>query len=204
MLRLKQMQPIGRGTNRACFVHPEKADRCIKVTVSGDPSESERERYYYALLEQKHVSWDHLARFYGTIETDLGTGYLFELPRDYDGEISKTLHYYLNTADSFYIDDLFLRLRELFAYLLANRIVVKDINVLNILYQRTGQTQGRLVIIDGLGNSRRVSYFASRFSAFARWKTLRRWKEFETTWPRKIRRHPRYIDQLERFRSEER
>lgn len=195
MLILAHEHMIAKGTNRACYIHPEDQSKCIKVTISNDHSESEKEAQYYRFLQAKKISWDQIARFYGNIETDLGLGYVFDLPRDYNGEVSKTLHFYLNNPESFYIDNLFDLLNSLFDYLLEHRIIVKDLNFLNILYQREDNHHGRVIIIDGLGNSQRV-LLLSRLPWYAKRKILYRWDEFKASWPKKCKNRNDYILQL--------
>lgn len=44
MLKLKGVEPIGKGTNRACYEHPDDEMKCGKVTISDDFTESNREK----------------------------------------------------------------------------------------------------------------------------------------------------------------
>ena len=97
MIILKNKKIIGQGTNRACYIHPEDDSKCIKVTVSGDYSESNKEKKYYKVLENKNISWEMLAKYYGTVATDLGEGLVFDLVKDYRGEVSQTLESYLHS-----------------------------------------------------------------------------------------------------------
>ena len=35
MIKLNDITPFAQGGNRMCFVHPEKKDRCLKVSFEG-------------------------------------------------------------------------------------------------------------------------------------------------------------------------
>ena len=91
MLKLEPSALFGRGLRRECYFHPEDETKCIKIVVDGDHKETVREQSYYRLLEKRNISWRMLARFYGNVETNRGEGAVFELIRDYNGEVSKTL-----------------------------------------------------------------------------------------------------------------
>ena len=99
MLTLESSALIGRGLRRECYFHPEDENKCIKVVVSGDHKETRREQSYYRLLEKRNISWRMLARFYGNVDTNLGEGAVFDLIRDYNGEISKTLGHYFSAIN---------------------------------------------------------------------------------------------------------
>jgi hypothetical protein len=141
---------ISVGTNRACYTHPNDKLKCIKVNISDNLKETEREIRYYRYLQKKDVSWDMLAKFHGTIQTNIGEGEVVELVRDFDGNVSKQLGYSLkNNKNKEYIISQIEILRK---YLIDERIVVKDLNTANIVYQQYTEKTGRLVIIDGLNN----------------------------------------------------
>lgn len=95
MLQIKPSLYIGRGKHRDCFVHPENPNLCIKIAIKQNHAEIGRELSYYQFLEQRNISWDMISRFRGVIEMDRGDGAIFDLIRDYDGNISKTLDNYL-------------------------------------------------------------------------------------------------------------
>ena len=71
-------------------------NKCIKVIVAGDHKETAREQAYYRLLEKRNISWRMLPRFYGQVDTNRGRGAVFELIRDYNAAVSKTLKHYLS------------------------------------------------------------------------------------------------------------
>jgi len=168
MIDLTEDTIIGQGSNRACYMHPSDKNKCIKVTVAGDFSESEKEKTYYNYLEKLKISWKNLAKYYGSLETTKGDGLIFELVRDADGEVSKTLSYYLQNADrTKTILNPMPLLRELKEYLLAENIMVKDFNTKNMMYQKLEGKKAKLVMIDGLVRSKIFS-----FSAYSKYLSL--------------------------------
>jgi hypothetical protein len=149
-IELSDKYLISVGTNRACYIHPNDKLKCIKINISDNLKETEREIRYYRYLEKKDISWEMLARFYGTVQTNIGEGEVVELIRDFDGTISRQLGYSLkNNKNKEYIVSQIDKLRK---YLIDERIVVKDLNTANIVYQQYTEKTGRLVIIDGLNN----------------------------------------------------
>ena len=158
-IQLKKSDLIASGTNRACYAHPEDDKKCIKVTISGNHKETNREISYYKYLQKKDISWDMLAQFYGTIQTNLGDGEVVELIKDYDLSVSKSLDYYFRKITS--QDDIqkFLQLLiKLKTYLYEEKIYVKDLNAVNVVYQKYSDTEGRVVIIDGLAHSNYIPF----------------------------------------------
>lgn len=176
VIELDDSSLVNTGTNRACYIHPHDQNKCIKITISGNPKESKREMRYYRLLQRRNTSMEMLAIFYGTVETNLGLGEVVELIRDYNGDISKEFSFYMNnnlieTSESFKMLD---KLKE---YLLAEKIIVKDLNTVNIAYQKYSPTEGRLVIIDGTMNSEWIP-ISTYIPYFTHKKILKIWKKF--------------------------
>ena len=88
-LQLDDPLLIGRGLHRECYQHPEYGNLCVKVVVAGNSDENRRESRYYRQLEARGISWDMLARFHGLVDTSRGEGAVFDLVRDFDGEVSR-------------------------------------------------------------------------------------------------------------------
>ena len=174
MIELSEKYLINTGTNRACYEHPEDKNKCIKIIISGNNKETSREIKYYKYLEKKNISWNMLSKYYGNIITNYGIGEVVELIRDYNGSISKELAHYIRTEeiDNKRIDYL---LNKLNNYLINEVIIVKDLNSVNIVYQKFSKNnEGRLVIIDGIGS--RGSIFS--FNYFKIKKIKKIWEHF--------------------------
>ena len=94
MIRLSAETPLGTGRHRKCYAHPDDAQRCIKIVYNsghGGDKETQRELKYYAHLSRYLKDWSGIPRYYGTVETDCGTGYVYDVITDYDGKPSITL-----------------------------------------------------------------------------------------------------------------
>jgi hypothetical protein len=85
--------------NRFVFIHPDDSSKCIKVVnfnhkrrrdqIFGLPNifrrsvkytnDNVKDIYGYSYLLNKSVDiWKHIPRYYGTIDTDIGTGQVYE------------------------------------------------------------------------------------------------------------------------------
>ena len=94
MIRLSEQSPLGTGRHRKCYAHPEDAQRCIKIVYhrgDGGDKEIRRELKYYAHLGRRLKDWSGIPRYHGTVETDCGTGYVYDVIADFDGK--QALHY---------------------------------------------------------------------------------------------------------------
>ena len=201
MLTLESSHLIGRGLRRECYVHPGDENRCVKVVVAGDHKETVREQSYYRLLAKRDISWQMLARFYGSVDTNRGPGAVFELIRDYNGEVSKTLEYYFSATTETGLDyqKLSQALHLLKQYLLQWRIVTMSINPENIVLKKTGEFEASLVVIDNIGNSdfipicNYVAFMATR-------KIRRKWLRFTDSLSRDYNRNQALQQVLEKLK----
>ncbi len=182
MLLLNASDFVGKGLHRECYIHPNDEQRCIKVVVAGDLSESKREQSYYKLLQKRGVSWDILPRFHGVIETNKGAGAVFDLIRDYDGEISKTLEYYLSSEQLDNAENLGISqaINVFKQELYRQSIITMTLSPKNIMYKKTGINEGRLIIIDNIGNSDFIP-ICSYIDSLAKKKITRKLLRFEKT-----------------------
>ena len=180
MLEIDPSVLVGKGLHRECFVHPHNPDHCIKIVVAGNSDENRREAKYYSLLAGRGISWEMLTRFHGLVETNLGEGAVFDLVRDYDGEVSQTLTHYLDSGQLTDLDGQTLAqaFKALRFYLLENRVITMTLKTKNILFQKMEGGEGKLVIVDNVGNSDFIPI--TNYSAWlARLKIQRKWRRFE-------------------------
>jgi hypothetical protein len=115
------------------------------------------------------------------IDTSLGKGAIFDLVRDDDARISRSLHYYLSRNDrqfNAWIVDEIEYLKQSFY---DQWIVFHDLNPTDILVRRLGFDEFRLVVIDGVGHNHFFP-LASYSSAFARKKLVRVWNRRYRQW----------------------
>lgn len=184
MLKLTPSLFIAKGAHRECYVHSSDSNLCVKIIRDNHYKEMRREQSYYKLLNNRNISWKILPRFYGNVETNLGLGAVFDLIRDYDGEISKTLEYYLSSNEKGGFDsyDLHQALSDLKSCLIQDKIITMNIKARNIVYKKINQTEGLLIIVDDIGNSQ-ILPIANYVDYFAEKKILRKWDRFMLALP---------------------
>ncbi len=180
MLTLTPDLYIGRGYHRECYIHPDQPDRCVKVVVNGDDSETKRELGYYHKLIKRNIDWSMLPKFHAQVNTNKGEGVVFDLVLDYSGKVSKPLSHYLDSVEltanhAKALPKAFLQFSE---YLLSEKILTMTIKPKNILYKLTSATEGHLVLVDNIGNSDFLPV-CDYSSFFARLKIARKLSRFQ-------------------------
>lgn len=172
-----ESSPIARGRERTCFRHPQDPAKIIKVSAGSETTQSTREIKFFEDLERAGLSdYSHLPRYHGTVETNLGQGLVLELVCDHDGDISRSLEWYID--DGMTIAEAEEHLEQLHRYLLDNRIIFNhDLCCANLLLQKKTPGSARLVIIDGLGDVVSIQWL-NRFPSHVRAKIRRRWTRF--------------------------
>ena len=168
---------VGAGKERNCFVHPDHPDKAIKVVQGSVTKQTDREiKFYRTLQRRKNVSHKHIPFYFGKINTNFGSGHMFQMVRDYDGDISKPLLWYLK--EGYDLEKFDKQLEELRQYLIANHIIFNhDMYAGNILYMKESTSKGRLIIIDGLGDTVFLTWL-NAFPSHRISKINRRWKLF--------------------------
>ena len=170
---------IGKGLHRECYAHPCDEGKCVKIAYAGHHAETLREQRYYRLLDERAASWNNLSRYYGETHTNLGRGTVFQLIRDEDGAVSKTLQQYLTLptgGGGIIINELIHAVQELCDYMFDQRIITMTLKAKNICYQRRAP-RPRLVLVDSLGNSDFIP-LCSHVGYLAHIKIRRRWRRF--------------------------
>lgn len=168
MIDLSRAHLLGKGSSRACYLHPYDDRKCVKVTFSSRSDITCEEMKHYRRFMKRGISWDMLARAYGYVSTNYGEGAVFSLARDFTGEISRPLEYYLR-PDGLHLlsaDELLDALNTFRMYLFRERIVVRELKADNLIYQRLSSLEGKLILIDGVGNNEflPVANYSVRFA----------------------------------------
>lgn len=171
---LKPLKPFAHGGNRLCFVHPEHADRVIKVRrpeftledlrrkkgfpknlrpLSWFDDNQEEFRVMQDIARRVgHEAFSVISRCYGYEETDMGPGLTSELIRNGDGKISYSVMEYIWRFG--YSDELKTAANRFAETWLRLGIPSRDLILHNILVQCDAEQKiQRLVVIDGLGHS---------------------------------------------------
>ena len=170
-------KPIGKGSERACFVHPEDPRKAIKIPFSKAQQQTIRDIRFYRELKKRTVrSVIHIPEYYGLCDTNAGRGIVVDLVRNYDGEFSRPLGWYL--LQGVPIEEFDAYLEELKQCFLEHLIICgKDLNIGDLLVQKTSMSKARLVAIDGYGDASAFAWL-DRIPFFAQRKIRRRWKQF--------------------------
>lgn len=171
MISLSYETPFAMGGRRACYVHPDNRDRCIKVALpeakpemlhAKDPwwkrlrpvgyyNENLLDLKIHRLLaarlgESSHL---HFPKVYGLVTTDLGQGLETDLIRDPDGRIALSgKEYTMQNGTTDASEQALLELRE---FLVNHLILFRDPFPHNVIFQSLSDGRLRAVIIDGVG-----------------------------------------------------
>ncbi|RVU84583.1 hypothetical protein EOL70_09990 [Leucothrix sargassi] len=174
MLRL--IKELGRGKERVCYTHPQDDTKVVKVVYADVTKQMDREIAVYEQLGSRaDISYDHIPRYYQTVETDQGQGYVFDVVTNSDGTTAKPLHWYLQNGAR--LSDFSEQLNTLRAYFLKHAIVFcNDMSYDgNIIVRERSDGSKKLMVIDGLGDVSFIQW-PNRFDVFARRKITRRWE----------------------------
>lgn len=170
----------GQGSHKQCYRHPDDTKLCIKLPYNEDGKQDIlREIKYLQILDKRGKNYDILPKYYGTIQTNLGQGYIFELICDYDGKKSITLEDFILSpklfADKF--DFIANMLQNLKRQLYENEIITMVLFPENIIFQKLSDTEYQIRIVNDMGSSVLIplEYY---FKYFAHTKILRRWNRF--------------------------
>ena len=180
MIILKDEDFVGKGNERACYIHPEDKNKAIKITYENNNRKESKQtklevNYYKELEKRRMTNFKHLPKYFGEVKTDKGAGFVVELIRDFDGEVSKTFEYYLKKDGVLKYKK---ELEEYKQYFLDNCIIFNyGMMPKNILLRKNSETDFDLVLIDGVGD---VTYFTfpNKIPYFARRRINRRWDKF--------------------------
>ena len=178
-LQLEHTKPFAQGGNRLCFVHPEHADRCIKVRRpdfsladlrrrKGFPKNLQPLSHFDDNAEEFKVmkrfqhrygdnAFCHISRCYGFEDTDFGSGLVSELIRDEDQKISYSLKQYL--IEFGYSTALDQAIAEFSEFWERECIPSRELLLHNVVVQKNlDGSIARLVVIDGLGSPNLIPY----------------------------------------------
>ena len=170
MINLNEEASFAEGGNRKCFISPLDPDRCLKVLHKGlqedlkkrvpwykkfksdnyfdDNLREERAYSQKALKDCNDLSvWDHLARWHGMVETNLGPASETELIRN-NNEIAETLESYLFREGL--TVEITQAIQTFEAWLRKHLVLTKNIIPHNIVLSKENDIF-ILKIIDGLG-----------------------------------------------------
>ena len=146
---------IAKGVHKAVYKHPSNTRYCIKVTFTFRDTDIERELLYRKALKIRNKKPSLLPEYFGSVETNLGPGHVFEYIVDYDNqpslELKSVFEKNLDVREIFRVTPLeFVRnFREM---LLAQKIVVSDVDPSNFMVQRISADRFTFKVVDNIGS----------------------------------------------------
>lgn len=150
MIILSKEHYLGEGEQKQVFLHPDDEGLCIKFAKKDKRRKAGGLKREIRYTKKFQGVLEFLAKYRGELETNMGKGHLFDLIRNSNGEISATLSSSFRELDQ---NVLVGKIREIYQTLLKEGAVVSDLHVSNILVQLLGNSDYKLVLIDGFGNS---------------------------------------------------
>lgn len=180
IIQLDDSLLYGQGSHKKCFLHPHNKNLCIKIAYNeGGQNDLIREINYIDVLKRRHKDYSILPKYFGKVNTNLGTGYVFEIIRDYNNGRTQTLEDFITDLNLFSQNySLIVRLlKELKEKLYKNEITTMVLFPENILFQKTDENNYRVRIVNDMGSAVLIP-LEYHFKYFAHTKILRRWKMF--------------------------
>lgn len=174
IIQLDDSLLYGQGSHKKCFLHPHNKNLCIKIAYNeGGQKDLIREINYIDVLKRRHKDYSILPKYFGKVNTNLGTGYVFEIIRDYNNGRTQTLEDFITDLNLFSQNySLIVRLlKELKEKLYKNEIITM------VLFQKTDENTYRVRIVNDMGSAVLIP-LEYHFKYFAHTKILRRWKMF--------------------------
>ena len=180
IIQLDDSLLYGQGSHKKSFLHPHNKNLCIKLAYNkGGQKDLLREINYIDVLKRRHKDYSILPKYFGKVNTNLGTGYVFEIIRDYNNGRTQTLEDFITDLNLFSQNySLIVRLlKELKEKLYKNEIITMVLFPENILFQKTDENNYRVRIVNDMGSAVLIP-LEYHFKYFAHTKILRRWKMF--------------------------
>lgn len=180
IIQLDDSLLYGQGSHKKCFLHPHNKNLCIKIAYNeGGQKDLIREINYIDVLKRRHKDYSILPKYFGKVNTNLGTGYVFEIIRDYNNGRTQTLEDFITDLNLFSQNYSLIvsLLKELKEKLYKNEIITMVLFPENILFQKTDENTYSVRIVNDRGSAVLIP-LEYHFKYFAHTKILRRWKMF--------------------------
>lgn len=145
---------IAKGAHKAAYIDPRDERRCVKVLFRADDIDLQRELAYRRCLRSRGRELAMLPAYYGTVETNLGTGYVFERVLDYLGQPCPTVEDVFRAAALKPRPEQVRSVLECFRrQFLQENVITTNMEAVNFMVQRLGPGEGELSIrvIDNIG-----------------------------------------------------
>ena len=170
---------LGDGNHKIVYAHPTDKNLCVKLLRTPDDPDFAKEMRYRKALGKRADSMTLLTKYFGEVETNKGTGYLFERVIDFDGKSSPTMLNVLADAvinrDSLpELENLLLDFKKKY---FDERFLLAGVDPDNYLVQKISPTERRVRVIDNIGIASLVPlpYY---FDYFALKRGKKYWRRF--------------------------
>ena len=176
ILEIKKELFIGAGGHNATYIHPLDKTKCIKIPHDPNDGDVKKEMRYRRMCAKKLAKSRLVTEFFGTIETNLGLGYVFERVLDYNGQTSKDLRDFLpkTKPDSTTLQRIWTILLNFKSDFLRENIAIVDTDIENFMVQEATKGSFRVRIVDNIGTPVLIS-LVYWFEFAAAWKAKRYW-----------------------------
>lgn len=166
---------LSKGNHKEVYTHPDDKNLCIKILYVTHDSDFEREMKYRRALGSKADKMTLLTKYFGTVDTNMGTGYVFENVFDFDGSECKTvLDHIQNPVSVDDLTDLLVNFKQTF---INEKFIAAGMDPKNFLVQRLSSNERRVRIIDNIGTS--AKFPIVYYSSFLMVKRARKyWRRF--------------------------
>ncbi|XAW89616.1 YrbL family protein [Vibrio sp. CDRSL-10 TSBA] len=142
------------GSKRDVYIHPEDNTLCIKIQKVEDNQNLNEERFF-----KTHNNVRILPKYSGSVQTNLGKGLVVELIRDFDGNVSKSLHDYISSR-RISAEDAHKHIDYISHELLKKKVLIHDGNLKNIILRKTVHGSLQPILVDGFGvRNQNLKYF---------------------------------------------
>ena len=178
ILQIKQELFIGAGGHNATYIHPVDKTKCIKIPHTPDDGDVKKEMRYRRMCAKKLEKSRLVTEFFGTIETNLGLGYVFERVLDYNGKTSKDLKDFLpkTRPDTQTLQRIWTILLNFKSDFLRENIAIVDTDITNFMVQEPAPGTFRVRIVDNIGTPVLIP-LVYWFEFAAAWKARRYWNK---------------------------
>ncbi len=180
ILDLTHAKLIGKGTHKKCFVHPQDPSRCVKVAYNdiGKQDVNREVLYLTTRYRRKHVA-TILPRFYGTVQTNFGRGYIVDYLQNADGTPCLSLKDWLeNPQVNPQLDPVIDQAMQLLKRKICEeQVLCLAIYPENILFSKDSAGNYHPFLVNDLGNAARIP-LAYWFEGVRLRSIDKRWQEF--------------------------
>ena len=177
---------IGSGGHQATYIHPIDAKKCIKIPHSKDDGDVRKEMRYRKSCAEKLEKSVLVTKFFGTIDTNLGLGYVFERVIDFDGKTSRDMKKFLPNSPPELVKNVLMTFKADF---LRENIAIVDTDIENFMVQEISPKNYRVRIVDNIGTPVLIP-LVYWFEFAAAWKAKRYWNRIiawlQENYPEKI------------------